>query len=116
MNPPVLLLYCQHSLGLGHLRRSWALAEALARRFDVVMLSGGAPASGLRPPADVRIVELPPLDQDVSGRLVSADPDVSVAEAQRRRAEIVLQTFRSCCPAVVLIELFPFGRKKFAGE
>ena len=33
MSRPALLLYCQHSLGLGHLKRSWVLAEAMVDRF-----------------------------------------------------------------------------------
>ena len=43
MNPrrPALLIYCQHSLGIGHLTRSFALAAALAERFRVVFLNGG---------------------------------------------------------------------------
>ena len=34
--------YCQHSVGLGHLMRSYALCAALAERFRVVLLCGGA--------------------------------------------------------------------------
>jgi predicted glycosyltransferase len=36
-----LLFYCQHSLGIGHLFRSFAIAEALSRSFRVVFVSGG---------------------------------------------------------------------------
>ena len=35
MSRPGLLLYCQHSVGLGHLARSLALAESLAGSFAV---------------------------------------------------------------------------------
>ena len=50
---PALLWYCQHSVGLGHLIRSYALCAALAERFRVVLLCGGAlpdgdPAAGRR--------------------------------------------------------------------
>ena len=38
---PALLFYCQHSVGLGHLMRSYALCEKLADRFRVVLLCGG---------------------------------------------------------------------------
>ena len=38
---PALLFYCQHSVGLGHLMRSYALCERLAERFRVVLLCGG---------------------------------------------------------------------------
>ena len=113
---PVLLLYCQHSLGVGHLRRSWALAEALSRDFAVVMFNGGAIVPGLDPPDGLDIVSLPPLAQEVGGRLVSLDPGVSVGEALPWREQILLETFHSRRPAVVVIELFPFGRRKFAQE
>ena len=37
---PAVLFYCQHSLGIGHLKRSFALCEALAARYHVVLLCG----------------------------------------------------------------------------
>jgi len=44
---PTLLFYCQHSVGLGHLMRSYALCAALSERFRVVLVCGGAlPAVG----------------------------------------------------------------------
>jgi len=113
---PMLLLYCQHSLGVGHLRRSWALAESLSRQFAVVMLNGGAHVNGMRAPHGIEIVSLPPLAQDVGGRLISLDPEISVHEALPWREQIILETFHARRPAVVLIELFPFGRRKFARE
>jgi predicted glycosyltransferase len=111
-----LLLYCQHSFGVGHLRRSWALASSLSNYFRVVVLNGGAPIASLRPPAGIEIVELPPLSQEVEGRLVALDPARSVDETQQRRQEIALEVFHACEPDVLLIELFPFGRRKFEGE
>ena len=47
---PALLFYCQHSVGLGHLMRSYALCDRLAERFRVVLLAGGAIPSGSSPP------------------------------------------------------------------
>ncbi len=111
-----LLLYCQHSLGLGHLVRSLALAEALAERFRVTMLSGGVVPAWLRVPSGVDVVALPPLGTDAEGQLVSRDPRLEVGEAVATRKHLVLEAFEGCDPDVVLIELFPFGRKKFAGE
>ena len=58
---PALLFYCQHSVGLGHLMRSYALTEALAERFRVVLLAGGELPDGIEPPRGVEIVALPPL-------------------------------------------------------
>ena len=78
---PPLLFYCQHHLGLGHLVRSLALAEALAERFEVVMVSGGVLPDGLRPPSGVRLVSLPPVGLTVEGELVSGERGRSIEEA-----------------------------------
>ncbi len=113
---PALLFYCQHSVGLGHLTRSYALCAGLTERFRVVLLCGGAVPSAIRPPDGVELVELPPLGVDPDGRFVSHDPRLSVDEAWAARRERILATFRAVRPEVVLVELFPFGRAKFARE
>lgn len=113
---PALLLYCQHSVGLGHLMRSYALSAALAERFRVVLLCGGAVPAGIRPPAGVRVVALPPLGVDAGGRFVSHDARYTIDAAWAARRARILATFRALRPAVVVVELFPFGRAKFARE
>jgi predicted glycosyltransferase len=113
---PSILFYCQHSLGMGHLVRSMALAAGLTERFRVVFLNGGPLPKGIRLATGVEIIDLPPLGLDSSGRLVSRDGGYSVDSARRLRRAIILDTFRSLRPQITLIELFPFGRKKFADE
>jgi len=113
---PALLLYCQHALGMGHLVRSLVLAGALAKRFRVVFLNGGPVPRGVARPRGVTFVDLPPLGFDTEGRLVSRDGRRSVARAEDVRRATILQTFRELRPEIILVELFPFGRKKFAGE
>jgi predicted glycosyltransferase len=111
-----LLFYCQHSLGLGHLARSLRLAEGLTDRFDVVLLNGGRFPTGTRVPAGVRVVNLPPLGHAADGNLVSHDPAYSVEAACARRTELVVGALAQERPAVVLIEMYPFGRRKFEFE
>ena len=113
---PSILFYCQHSLGMGHLVRSMALAAGLTERFRVVFLNGGPLPKGIKLATGIEIIDLPPLGLDSSGRLVSRDGGYSVDSARRLRREIILDTFRSLRPQITLIELFPFGRKKFADE
>ena len=113
---PSLLFYCQHALGLGHLVRSLTLAESLAEQFDVVLLNGGRFPDGTRVPAGVRVVNLPPLGHDAEFQLISHDPAWSLEEAMRERPRIILDTLATTEPAVVLVELYPFGRKKFEFE
>ena len=113
---PSLLFYCQHALGLGHLVRSLTLAESLAEQFDVLLLNGGRFPDGTRVPAGVRVVNLPPLGHDAEFQLISHDPAWSLEEAMRERPRIILDTLATTEPAVVLVELYPFGRKKFEFE
>lgn len=115
MSRPGVLFYCQHSLGLGHAVRSFALAAALTERFRVVLACGGELADGLRPHDDVELVELPPLRASSNGALVTCELE-SLDEARRRRRGLLVETFRSLRPAAVLVELFPFGRRRFADE
>lgn len=113
---PTLLFYCQHSLGIGHLTRSFALAAALHRDFHVVFLNGGRMPPGLLVPAGIEIVDLPPLGMDEGRQLISRDATQGVAETQVRRRALIEAAVLRNRPAVVLVELFPFGRKKFAAE
>jgi len=111
-----LLFYCQHSVGLGHLVRSMNLVDGLSRDFDVTLLNGGPWPGDLPQPASVDVVHLPALGLDASYHLVSRDERYSVDEAVALRGSMIQQAFRDTRPDVVLVELFPFGRKKFADE
>jgi predicted glycosyltransferase len=111
-----VLLYCQHSLGLGHLVRSFALAHALAQRFRVVLLSGGRLPETTAPPAGVDVISLPALNMGTNGVLVSSGRRVPVDRALRLRRDEMLRVQAAVQPDILLVELFPFGRRKFAGE
>jgi predicted glycosyltransferase len=115
-NKPVLLFYCQHSLGMGHLVRALTLAQAFAEKFAVVFINGGRFPDNIAPPDNINVVNIPPLGMAEDNSLYSQDALYSLEQAQALRRQLILDTFTHYCPAVVLIELFPFGRKKFAGE
>lgn len=113
---PVLLFWCQHSLGLGHLARAMRLAEGLSAQFDVVLLNGGRFPAGTSVPAGVQVVNLPPLGHDDDFRLISHDSNLDVTTAISRRRDLMLATLARVRPQVVLIEMYPFGRRKFEAE
>jgi predicted glycosyltransferase len=113
---PALLFYCQHSVGLGHLVRSFALAAALAERFRVVLLCGGRVPPSLSPPPGVELVPLPALGVGSNGAFTSHDARLTVEDARVVRREAILRAFRTLQPDAVVVELFPFGRAKFAAE
>ncbi len=110
---PRLLFYCQHSLGLGHFVRSLTLAAALADCFDVVFFNGGPVPMAMELPAGIRFVHLPVLRMEEDGTL-SGEGAVEEIFAQRSAQMGVVAAERPC--AALLVELYPFGRKKFAVE
>lgn len=111
-----LFFYCQHSVGMGHFVRSSALAARLAETFDVLFLNGGSVPAGHPFPASVERVDLPPLGMQADNTLVSHTPGLTVGEALAVRRDRMVSLLRARRPAVVLVELFPFGRKKFESE
>ena len=101
---------------MGHLVRSLALADSLADHFRVMFLNGGRMPKGLIIPAGVQVINLPPLGIDETNQLVSHDKRISVERALDRRKKMIRTCFDNLRPAVIVLELFPFGRKKFAIE
>lgn len=110
------MFYCQHVLGIGHLVRSAEIAAALATRFDVRFVSGGTPVENFPFAPGVELVQLPPLEtgEDFDG-LRSTD-GVSVERTKELRKTKLLGLFGEWRPDVLIVELFPFGRKSFSFE
>lgn len=113
---PALLFYCQHLVGIGHLVRSLALCEALAARYRVQLLCGGRLPEKLAVPDSVELLRLPPIEATLDFRLVSHDPGRELEATFQVRTRQILDRYAALRPSVVAIELFPFGRKKFARE
>lgn len=113
---PTLFFYCQHSLGMGHFIRSVTLAEHLAESFEVVFMNGGPLPAGIVFPAEVERVDLPPLVMESDGGLRSIDPAFTVDAALTRRRDLMLALLEERRPRTLLIEFFPFGRRKFEPE
>jgi predicted glycosyltransferase len=113
-----VLFHVQHLLGVGHLRRAELLAEAMcAAGLDVTVALGGAPVPDV-PFAGVRTIALPPahIAGEDFGMLLDADGNAVDDAWKARRAEALLALFRSLRPDIVLLELFPFGRRQFRFE
>ena len=113
-----VLFHVQHLLGIGHLKRAATLAGALAREgFEVTLASGGPPIAGIVP-AGVRLLQLPPASaEDASFRNLVDETGKRIDDEWRKnRTAILLQTFDQAAPDILLIELFPFGRRQFAFE
>jgi predicted glycosyltransferase len=102
-------IYVQHLLGIGHLKRAAALARALrAAGFDVTLASGGAPVEG------IPVLQLPPASSPDFRTLID-EHGKPVDEAWKaRRRDLLLGAFRD--HDVLIVELFPFGRRQMRFE
>ncbi|WP_373501066.1 glycosyltransferase family protein, partial [Desulfococcus sp.] len=110
-----IVFYCQHVLGIGHFFRSMALCRAL-EGHEVVFLAGGAPVAA-DIPDHVRMVNLPGLMMD-SGfkRLFAEAPGADVDQVKAARRRFLWEVMAGERPDVLIVELYPFGRKAFRFE
>jgi predicted glycosyltransferase len=107
-----VFFYVQHLLGIGHLKRAATLAQAMrAGGFEVTLASGGEPVAG------IPVLQLPAAKSDASFKTLYDEHGKPVDDAWKaRRAQFLLEAFQKANPAVLLVELFPFGRRQMRFE
>lgn len=113
-----ILFYCQHLLGIGHLRRAATLARALALAgHEVTLVSGGEPVPHLDC-APAELVQLPPVRAvDKFFKVLVDERGTRIDDAfKQARAEKLVALFNELEPDVVLTEMFPFGRRQLRFE
>jgi predicted glycosyltransferase len=105
--PTRVLLYSHDSVGLGHLRRTTTLAEALTRALpgtSVLIASGSPCATYFHQSHGVDIVKLPSITKDAEGAYVarSLPDDVDYVLEVRRR--LLLQLFEAYAPDLLIVD------------
>lgn len=118
MTTPRVFFYVQHLLGIGHLRRAAAIASALAGASAAVdFVLGGAPVAGLAPKG-ARVLQLPlAVASDAQFTDLLDEQGNKVDDAwKRRRRQALLAAFEDSRPDIVLLEMYPFGRRQFRFE
>jgi len=107
-----VFFHVQHLLGIGHLRRAATLAQALrAEGFEVTLASGGMPVDG------IPVLQLPPASSDAAFKQLLDERGLPVDDAWKaRRRDALLEAWRACRADVLMIELFPFGRRQMRFE
>lgn len=116
--PLKALFYVQHLLGIGHLMRAGTVTRALeANGTEVTLVSGGTPVPGFESGAS-HFVQLPPTRTVDKYFKVLVDEDgreIDDAWKDRRR-DLLLDVYRRTAPDIVLVELYPFGRRQMRFE
>ncbi|MFH1913326.1 MAG: glycosyltransferase [Pseudomonadota bacterium] len=110
-----VLFYCQHVLGVGHVFRSLEIVRALSGH-EVVMVTGGADIA-LDPPPNMRLERLPGLMMSPDFEtFIPTEPGADLDTVRARRTQRFRAIMAEYRPDILLVELFPFGRRAFRFE
>ncbi len=115
---PRVFFYVQHLLGIGHLRRAAAIAQGLIEAgAQVDFVLGGAPVEGIAPKA-ANVVQLPPAVASDSNftHLLDSEGNKVDERWKMARKQALLDAYAAAKPDIVLLEMYPFGRRQFRFE
>jgi len=116
--PGRVLFYVQHLLGIGHQRRGATLTRAMQDAgLDVTYVSGGHGIPNLDL-GGAELVQLPPVRAvDLYFKKLVDENDQPIDDAWReRRRDCLLAVWRRVQPHVIVLELYPFGRRQMRFE
>lgn len=113
---PRVVLYSHDTFGLGHLRRSRALAEAITAAdpsASALILTGSPVAGRFTFPTRVDHVRLPGVIKRADGSYASRTLGMGIDETTQLRANLILSTVESYAPDILIVDKEPSG---FRGE
>ncbi|WP_425044581.1 glycosyltransferase family protein [Primorskyibacter sp. S87] len=113
---PRVMLYSHDTFGLGHLRRSRALATAITRanpKISALILTGSPVAGRFTFPQRVDHVRLPGVTKRSDGSYASQTMGMGIEEVTELRAGLIRSTARQYDPDVLIVDKEPTG---FRGE
>ncbi|KLK92762.1 membrane protein, partial [Microvirga vignae] len=113
---PRVLIYSHDTFGLGHLRRSRAIANAIVGdRPDasVVIISGSPVIGNFEFGSGVDYIRIPGVTKLPDGDYRSLNLNVSIDEAVGLRQALIMQTAKAFQPDVFIVDKEPTG---FRGE
>lgn len=112
-----VMFYCQHILGMGHLIRSVEIVKGLIPDFQICFINGGQVIPEFEFPPEIEVINIPAVKTDSEfNELRPVDDSLSMAEVEAIRAKMLLDTCDRFEPDILIIELFPFGRRRFSFE
>jgi predicted glycosyltransferase len=112
-----VMFYCQHILGMGHLIRSVEIVRGLIPDFQICFVNGGQVIPEFEFPPEIEVVNIPAVKTDSEFQeLAPVDDNLTMAEVEAIRTKMLLETCDRFQPDILIIELFPFGRRRFSFE
>jgi predicted glycosyltransferase len=113
---PRVLIYSHDTFGLGHLRRSRAIANAIvacSHGARAVIASGSPVIDRFAFHSGVQTVRLPPVTKFPDGGYASLDAVTPLAETVERRSAILARACETFRPNLIIVDKEPAG---FHGE
>ncbi len=109
---PRILLYSHDTYGLGHLRRSLAVAGQLAQELPdahQLLVTGSMVAGAFALPPRLDLIKLPALSKRSSGQYQARALPLSLEETIVWRQQMILQATQAFQPDLVLVDKTPGG-------
>ena len=109
-----VLFYSHDSFGLGHIRRTLAIGDAVAQRLEeasVLVLTGASAAHSLRIPRGIDYVKLPSVTKVGDESYQSKSLNLDFDKIRSMREEIIFRTTQSYSPDIFFVDNVPLGLK-----
>jgi predicted glycosyltransferase len=107
MGTPRIQLHSHDSYGLGHLRRTTTLAEAIRRELpqaEVLITTGSPVATAFPQSAGIDIVKLPSVTKNASGQYVARSLGLPIDALVRLRQNLLLEVQQSFRPHILIVD------------
>jgi len=114
-SPGRLLFYSHDTFGLGHIRRTQAICQAVTGALDnsaALILTGSSAVQGLKLPEGVDYVKLPSVTKVGNEAYESKFLRVEFDAIRQLREQLILSSVAAFQPDVVFVDNVPLGMKK----
>ena len=114
-HPARVFTYCHDGYGLGHLRRTLALATELVRaspRVSILSATGSPAALQMARPRSVDLLKLPSLTKDSEGHYVPDVLELPLRQLIDLRASLLEAAVTAYRPELMLVDHYPLGVQK----
>jgi len=118
MSAPRIMFYVQYLLGIGHVRRSSLIVQALCEQgahVDVIFGGMPVPSMSFGHATMHQLTAVKSADAGFSG-LVKADGSPFSDEDKQQRKQVLLALCERLQPDLIVTETYPFGRRQMRFE
>jgi len=112
--PTKVLFYSHDTFGLGHIRRTLSISDAVSKTLEkasVLVLTGSSAVHSLRIPQGVDYVKLPCVTKMGNGQYKSKFLRLDFEALLKLREELIFSTAATYSPDLVFVDNVPLGMK-----